>query len=370
MAGSRTYELSSKLAKLLNVPPISIELIPGDGSEWPTTPEHAPFLFIDRNLGVPQKAAYKAYLEAVARFRSVRMRLRGVQESREAPFRTTADIDEALVSSSVILLVNPAHQSALNARKRLVRAGSLDATHELHFTSALLTLREGSKQSILWHHRRWLLRRMHPSPTPFISTPSSKDGVDTLYGVALRAEAFRAEFAAVEQACEVYPRNYHAWAHRFLCAEALVCVLRSEGEGSPSGLADVLEEEIEKTRVWIERHVSDYSAMQYHCRLRDLVRTARSEQHTSGVCDHAIDLVRVYPTHESLWLYLRDALSPSTMNLPVSIGQARAIAAQYLGTSDPQVRRCAIRCIAWALWKGKEIATTYSWELTAAGVPS
>ncbi len=331
---------------------ISIELIPGDGSEWPTTPEHAPFLFIDRNLGVPQRAAYKAYLEAVARFRSIRMPLRGVQDSREAPFRTTADIDEALVSSSVILLVTPAHQSALNVRKRLVRVGSLDATHELHFTSALLTLREGSKQSILWHHRRWLLRRMHPSATASILAPSSRDGADNLYGVALHADAFRAEFAAVEQACEVYPRNYHAWAHRFLCAEALVCLLRSEGEdNSPSRLADVLEEEIEKTRVWIERHVSDYSAMQYHCRLRDLVRTARSEQYTSDVCDHAIDLVRVYPTHESLWLYLRDALLLSAMNLPPSIGQARAVAAQYLGNGDPQVRRCAIRCIAWALWK-------------------
>ncbi|RPD52751.1 hypothetical protein L227DRAFT_658671 [Lentinus tigrinus ALCF2SS1-6] len=192
-------ELGSRLAELLNVPPISIELLPGDGSEWlaVASPAHAPFLSLDRNLGVPQKAAYRAYLEAVSRFRGVRQRLLHPRSLRGQPV-SDRNIAEAAASSSVLLLVNPAHQCALNARKRLVELGSLDAAHELAFMGALLTLREGAKQSILWQHRRWLLRRIHPPIRPPQAPSLCKgDGVDSLYGVALDAGTFRAELAAV-----------------------------------------------------------------------------------------------------------------------------------------------------------------------------
>ncbi|PIL33401.1 hypothetical protein GSI_04022 [Ganoderma sinense ZZ0214-1] len=328
---NKNADLCSRLGDLLNVPPISIELLPGDASEWLASapPEHAPFLFVDNNLGVPHKLAYKAYLEAVARFRAVRPRHDSIDHSHSA---------ELLASSAVLLLVNPAHQTALNARKRLVLLGTHSAAHELRFTDALLTLRDGAKQSILWHHRRWVLRRIHPplpspSPSPFSESQAKGhgDGVDTLADIALSPATFRAEIAAVERACEAYPRNYHAWAHRFLCAEALVHVLAhvlsafspsSASASSPHDRHEALRElEAERAhiRTWVERHVADYSAMQYACRLEALVqglpapdtetKTKTETEKGAEAGAHALELVRAYSSHEALWLYLRGAVA-------------------------------------------------------------
>ncbi|EJF57567.1 protein prenylyltransferase [Dichomitus squalens LYAD-421 SS1] len=363
-----SIQLSSKLGQLLNIPPISIELLPGDGSEWllsaPAT--HAPFLFIDDNLGVPHKVAYKAYLQAVVRFRPARL--------RDGP-----DVaSEVLTSTAVLLLVNPAHQTALNARKRLVLAGSsLSASHELRFTDALLMMREGAKQSVLWAHRRWLLRHIYPlaplAPRPSADveplSQSQGDGVDTLFGLALDAPAFQREFSVVERACEAYPRNYHAWAHRFLCAEALVALLHfqraSHSEPPPQELVEVLSEERERVREWIERHVSDYSAMQYCCRLEGLVRgcrvdaaLGRSSAASAEVYAHALELVKAFPGHESLWLYLRGAVSVS---LPFGSCEERGekevweligvhLASTGATHESVAAHAHAVRFAAWKIW--------------------
>lgn len=130
---------------------ISIELLPGDGSDWlgSAPVPHAPFLFINFNLGVPTKHAYKAYLEAVARFRAV-------HRTRSPNLDV---ISKMLTSTAVLLLANPAHETALNARKQLVTSSLLSAPHEPPFTDALFTLRERAKQSLLWAHRRWPLEQ-------------------------------------------------------------------------------------------------------------------------------------------------------------------------------------------------------------------
>ncbi|EIW54501.1 protein prenylyltransferase [Trametes versicolor FP-101664 SS1] len=360
--------LTLKLGRILASPPISIELLPGDGSEWLAEgmPEesnpHAPFLFIEGNLDLPG----------------------------------TGDMADILHSSSVLLLVNPAHQSALNARKRLVKHGALDATQELRFVSALLTLHEGAKQSVLWHHRRWILRRISSTAgSPSCGTtscssdiPSSLtwDGEDSLRGLVLDADTWSVEFAAVDRACETYPRNYHAWAHRYLCAEALSTALR--GDAGPA-LMEAWQLEKDRIRQWIERHVSDYSAMQYACRLEDLELgrfageqpiTAASGDHTREIpseeketlVEHAWALVRAYPSHESLWLYLRGALRPPSNLAALHLDSAtsdrvrngaRALAERFLsdGSADrgasvlpgehALVGRHAARFLAWLLWQ-------------------
>ncbi|KAI1783962.1 protein prenylyltransferase [Ganoderma leucocontextum] len=388
---NKNVELSSKLGDLLNVPPISIELLPGNPSEWLASapPEHAPFLFVDNHLGVPHKLAYKAYLAAVARFRAVRPRHRAT----DCP-----DSTEVLTSSAVLLLVNPAHQTALNTRKRLVLLGVHPASHELRFTDALLTLRDGAKQSIVWHHRRWLLRHIHPllpasasdSHSPAPRSPGWGDGVDTLNDVALPPDAFLAEIAAVERACEAYPRNYHAWAHRYLCAEALVL---SASASSPHGglqAARELEEERARIRTWVERHVADYSAMQYACRLEVLLRGRPGVDGSgSGSGVHALALVRAYPSHEALWLYLRGAVALGLFCPPEARETARAavdvdeLAEQHLtrtfegkggegatAGSQPvnEARAHAVRFAAWRAWlrEGRGIDGTLMRKIAAA----
>ncbi|KAI0753062.1 hypothetical protein C8Q80DRAFT_1096733 [Daedaleopsis nitida] len=346
MGADRNVDLCSQLGQLLNHPPISIELLPGDSGDWLTAAPaaHAPFLFIDGNLGVPHKVAYKLYLESVQRFQLVRPSL------RHAASLSANAAAEVLTSSAVLLLVNPAHQTALNTRKQLVHRGHLDPARELRFAAALLTLRDGAKQSILWHHRRWLLRRIYGAARARFPAPSADGGTDRLDALALDADTFRTEFSVVDGACEVYPRNYHAWAHRSLCADALVSIIGHRGgAGAAPGLADVLGEESTSARVWIERHVSDYSAMQYHCRLRRLV-AHRELGGDWGVCGHATELLRAYPAHESLWLYLRDVHAEKRS----ARDELKELATGFLSGDaniEPQVRRHAGRALAWTLWQ-------------------
>ncbi|KAI8974000.1 hypothetical protein BD414DRAFT_468584 [Trametes punicea] len=390
----------------------TIELLPGDGSEWftanvaPEVLQYAPFLYVEGHLGVPQKLAYKLYLDSVSTFRDCRACLRTRSQaplsSSNTPSQYLTDslVKDTLVSCAVLLLVNPAHQSALNARKRLVQLGAFEATHELRFLSALLTLRGGAKQSILWHHRRWLLRRLHSTPSfcDHAADESSRDlkspaggGVDSLWGLSMDVEAFRTEFTASSQACEIYPRNYHAWTHRYLCAEALVelCTHPATSETRRTALMYVCREETRRMREWIDRHISDYSAMQYACYLesrRNSLHGAVSTQVLShrdcqaGVDEplssHAWLLVKAYPAHESLWLYLRDALTASSRDDTVLVGlgsiasktilaDAQAFAERLLSDESaeatatvspgdhPLVRNHAVRFLAWALWTEK-----------------
>ena len=169
-----------------------MEIVPGDGSEWfsgesqSTSAEHAPFLFVESNLGVPQKVLYKAYVAAVPWFSKAKRALKVLKPTASGGHISTSSAEDLRYSSSVLLLANPAHQTALNARKSLVQHGLLDAALELRFTAALLHVRTCAKQSLLWHHRRWLLRRLYPTSPRRMSTSSDlrsstvRDGEDTL----------------------------------------------------------------------------------------------------------------------------------------------------------------------------------------------
>ncbi|KAI0653987.1 hypothetical protein C8Q70DRAFT_1031460 [Cubamyces menziesii] len=405
-----TSTLMLKLSDLLNRPPLAIELLPGDGSEWftaetpPEAAQHAPFLFVDGHLGVPQKAAYKAYLESITIFRRCRTRLsRATSLStsrRESQSLEANDLQDLLASSAVLLLANPAHQSALNARCRLVQLGALDAAHQLKFVTALLTLRDGAKQSILWHHRRWLLRHSLPEHTDKTGHQSatgsshSQDRADSLLGIPLDASAFSAEFAAAAQACEIYPRNYYAWTHRYLCAEALSILLEqysADSQDRKAGLTDVWKEERARIREWIDRHISDYSAMQYACRFESLGRKLRRElEWSDSPCEppekderpageHAWQLVQAFPTHESLWLYLRGALflhltgseTHDTETEPSGrmLKETKAFAERFLSDENgvgivssvspgerALVKNHAVRFLSWVLWQERKIS--------------
>lgn len=354
---SAKHKISRPLSNLTSR--VSIELLPGDGSEWPPS-AHSPFLFIDKHLGVPRKVAYALYVDAVRKL----LRLRpSVSSSPVADIETVA----VLESSSIVLLVNPAHLLALNTRKRLLKCGLLDHAHELSFTDALLTLHEGAKESLLWHHRRWLLRLCHAASVRNKLQGARGEGMqrdsDTLEDLPMPASAFRREFAVVSAACELYPRNYHAWTHRFLCASALLSLIQTKIDQDTSlrddALISVLAEEIAFGLTWIERHVSDYSAVQYSCRLHAMLSKTQLRLDSTNTpiqqLAHALDLVRAYPNHESLWLYLRYACIPtldftnttSPYGLPAAVEQFVTSTVDTASEVEPDSRRHANRFLEW-----------------------
>ncbi|KAF8338186.1 uncharacterized protein EI90DRAFT_3041971 [Cantharellus anzutake] len=224
-----------------------------------------------------------------------------------------ATADRLRLCSSAILLANPDHNSALNARKRLVVLGLMNEGLELHVSSVLLSVPRNSKSSLLWQHRRWLLYRQHPPALPQKSMCS-------------RAM----EFTLVSRATQHYPRNYHAWKI------GLVGSMEYDS---------VVDEEYEFATKWIEGHLADTSSCNY---LVKLLKRCISPNSPRGYLlvsslNHATSLVRSYPSHEACWMYLRQVYCLMEPNVRESwVAENR----DYLmsnGTHDAQAQQLNAR---------------------------
>ena len=223
----------------------------------------------------------------------------------------------------VVLLANPAHQTALNSRKKLVQNHIVDSNWELNLSTSLLSCRECAKESILWHHRRWLLRVIHEIP--------ATAGTDSI-PEAIPPDALEAELVCTSTACHIYPRNYHAWAHRRFCVKALVASLQPEVLSNSS----ILVKEYQATLKWIESHISDYSAVNHAIDVENMLQGGDSTEEWLSTKEHATSLVRTYPDHESLWMYLRGSVTLE--------GEKGLIASME---EVPCVRQFALRHIVW-----------------------
>ncbi|KAG2109275.1 uncharacterized protein F5147DRAFT_153539 [Suillus discolor] len=295
------------LTSLLLKTPATIEVLPGDASIWiPDVEERSrsPFLFTENNLGVPEKELHRSYLFAVPVFSAAR-KASGLH-TLENPSNhiMSSAIQDLIDSSAVLILMNPAHQTALNARKQLIVRNLIDVGEELKFTAALLSSRHCCKQGELWYHRRWLLRRIYPVP----SFPQGliTDMIPDSLNFYLPPNDLPAEIHLVSRACELYPRNYFGWIHR------TICILSALVPGVHSTTSDVFTEifqkEISSVMQWIESHVSDYSAVHHLKTLARLTEDAESPFLPKSlllVFGHALTLVRAFPEHETLWQYLR-----------------------------------------------------------------
>ncbi|EJD08120.1 protein prenylyltransferase [Fomitiporia mediterranea MF3/22] len=354
----------SKLAHLLTSAPKTIELIPGSGEEWlESYPDniYTPFLFVEGNIGVPEKVLYKTYVAAVTMLGNPRMYLQKL--------RTNEDVDrrQALGLTSVILLANPGHQSALNIRKTIIfrpdfSIYGMDAIRsELIFTAVLLSAKECAKVSMLWHHRRILLSHLYPTSTKDqFAIKCDKDNVIPLHtddhfvaNADLSVSALQTEFNVVRHACELYPRNYFAWYHRTLCLRSFLTYNSGSLVNLPMiDLKNVLTSELEDVNLWISRHVSDHSAMDYMCRIvdaldeffpvtpsgRDLVPEDEFPglRHAIACIRNTLNLVEAFPSHEALWLYLRRNLLMFRKRATANISEDPAVKTQNEMTTEAE----------------------------------
>lgn len=245
---------------LLRVEPLysaSVEIIP-------FSPEPGPFLLVDGHLGVPKTLMYRLYLTAAS------------QHSKHST------ISPWLVAcTSIIILANPAHQTALNARKRCIQLQVLDANIELGIVAAMVTgIKDCAKQSIIWEHRRWILRHLY-------------------LGQHIPVDSLQKELDLITRAAELYPRNYFAWNHWQYIMELL---------HSSDNLL-LLRGEFDRTTRWIELHIADYSATHHLCTVfHRLGPDSFGISDANFLGDHAFSLVERYPDHEALWMYLRVAV--------------------------------------------------------------
>ena len=317
----------------------SIEILPGEIAGWvPESTPTYPFLFAEGNLGVPQKVLYPAYVVAVRAYFGLRNEARN-----STPSLWRSNLLDCL--TRVILLTNPAHQTALNSRKKLVQNHAIDPRWELDFSAGLLSCRECAKESILWHHRRWLLHVIHETPIAA--------GADTIPG-SISPDTLETEFACVSTACHLYPRNYHAWAHRRFCVDMLVASLKSDVPQSSSPLT----KEYQSTLKWVEAHVSDYSAMNYAINVEKMLPDGGPSAAFLPTKEHATSLLRSYPDHESLWMYLRG--STTLQDKRELVAPAKEV---------PSVRQFALRHVVWCKFLVGSPIISAGWvpEKTAPG---
>ncbi|KAJ7125075.1 hypothetical protein C8R44DRAFT_618782, partial [Mycena epipterygia] len=285
---------------------LSVEIVPGGIEQWLGEPGPAqpskdfPFLHTDGHLGVPQKTLYQLYLLAL-----------GLLDMKDSQSKSVASQIDA---SCVILLANPAHYTALNVRKRLIQTGSLSAQVELNFSSRLLlSCRPCSKESILWAHRRWIFSLLYPRSQVESSACGAPPEVPEI-----PPDAIEGEFQLISRCCDNYPRNYHAWSHHHFVVQCIYTSLRGSDPTASPYLSAFVGEFL-KLRRWIETHVSDHSAMHQFCNIVsqlpfDLLQynsTLGELAQPAAHFEHAISLLTSFPSHESLWMYLRAVISIS-----------------------------------------------------------
>lgn len=325
----------------------TIEILPGEIHEWVSETGQvstflSPYVFVDGHLGIPQKQLFRDYIDALSVFK--------MAQENKVTAKESTQISDLIASTSVILVANPAHLAALNARKQLVQQSLLNPSQELAFSTVLVSLRNSSKQSILWHHRRWLFKILYPLAS---SGPQTEPN-ENFY---LPHDVLEKEFAIIAKACEVYPRNYYAWTHWQFCIRNI----RSSGIKIMDLDWKVLIQEFRRLRRWVETHVSDHSSIHHLCNLvRQFPRLESLESLPSGdetyldnsppisSLDHAISLACSYPDHESLWMYVRAAYG-----LQDVIGHQRT--AQEIVDSILPLKQGSVRARQFLAWIGLQV---------------
>lgn len=303
-----------------------MEIIPGDWSDW-SSPQSTfpsadtPFLLESGNLGIPHKVLKQLYTFA-ARY------------ANQHGFKDISLARKHTALTSIILLANGAHQTALNTRKRLIQQGVLPYQKEWDFCRfLLLASKDGSKQSIIWDYRWWLLKsfRLRAAVSIWAADVGTKTSEVKPTPIIPR-EIIADEFKLVRRACTIYPRNYHAWNYWRRLMETIHLSMTSSITEYEQ-LLPVVVQEFQDIDQWIQSHVSDFTAMHQFCATSEcffaLAQSCPQAKGSDillaqldplGLAQKATSLLHSYPNHESLWIYARLTLTrladPGSIPLP------------------------------------------------------
>lgn len=198
-----------------------------------------------------------------------------------------------LAVTSVVLLMDPEHLTAANARKKLATSAGATSEHLLletikkdrFFIDSLLVSRlfRHTKSPTLWSHRRWLVET------------AARHGVQ--HSVAESLES------VVMVAGQRHPRNYYAWCHARWLTENI-----PEVQGSQGGHG--LRELLALTKTWCFRNHTDISGWSY---LGFLLQNIGGPE-ASSVFEEATSLaVSLQWTNESTWVFLRTIAASASM---------------------------------------------------------
>ncbi|KND92861.1 Protein prenyltransferase alpha subunit repeat-containing protein 1-B [Tolypocladium ophioglossoides CBS 100239] len=188
-------------------------------------------------------------------------------------------------ATAVVLLMDPEHLTAANARKRFLTSslpGAENAAKILHdekfFIDSLLTsrLHRHTKSPILWSHRRWLTEQ-------FLQVGIATDIAEDLKSVV---------FVAAER----HPRNYYAWCHARHLINSVDPGNKQPGPNVSTVMAD--------TKRWCFSHYDDVSGWMF---LLFLLR--RWPQEATSTVTETLKLAESFHwRNESVWYFLRNMM--------------------------------------------------------------
>lgn len=180
-------ELVGLLNSRLSTGPLDIQILP-DASFLPSW---SLVEIVDNTLGVPKPVLAKAFIAARRIF-------------FEHLDNLIENLEVILDSTSVILLFDPEHITAANARKKICLAFRSRSQpeqikrlkDELWFTQFILTskLKRHNKSPTLWSHRKWLIKNFN-----------TVEGLLSPKWVEYEIEE------VILRSAEHHPKNYYAW---------------------------------------------------------------------------------------------------------------------------------------------------------------
>lgn len=302
-----------------HTPLLEIEILPKSHILEPNT-----FLLQDQNaLAISKFGLVQAFFEARKMFQC--------HHSSEEAILSANDL---LAATSVMLLMDPEHLTAANARKRLI-CSELVVARQLElirrdrfFVDSLLTsrLHRHTKSPTLWSHRRWLIQ--------------------TARGLGMQPDVLEDLKRIVMIAGERHPKNYYGWCHaRWLTGLA------------PVDRADKIYDLVAATKSWCFRNHTDISGWSF---LMSLLMKLGGRA-TRIVFEETIKLaISLQWRNESPWVFLRTlAASGALMDSGLKLFQE---------SLDSMCRKSASLVDSRVVEQTRSWYETYRWRPGAARI--
>ena len=218
--------------------------------------------------------------------------------ARKTFFETLENFEEDMFqdirdATAVILLMDPEHITAANARKRILQYCQAVVGIELRsmlsreflLIDSFLTsrLHRHTKSPTLWGHRQWLVQIL----VSVDFTHSIQQDVETVVLIA----------------AERHPRNYYAWLHLRWLLLGLRRLAHDTGGSSALSHTEVLL----LVKDWCLRHLADTSGWSFLLFFLLSIEPPSTRLETSSsICQEVLGLATTFQwTHESIWVFLR-----------------------------------------------------------------
>lgn len=292
-------------------------------------PENVNTVVLENSVGIPKIKLVQAFV--IARKVFFKFKDLGTEYSKEIRDAT-----------SVILLTDPEHLTACNARKRLIQSIrtksvselEMDLKSELRFVDSLLTshLNRHTKSPTLWSHRRWLLELCQ-----------SKD---------LPLNVSRDLTLVVMVAAERHPRNYYAWSHMRWLMKSV--------EGDETAYLTI----IHNVKKWCLGHPGDTSGWSFllSCLSSPTFLTATSPiDQKSLICEEVIGMaISLRWKEESLWVFLRTLVASGNITEKCRFAFLQTLEDFKNSSDDARGQRISQSAHEWYLEYGPDIRVPQS----------